>query len=87
MCKFWWKYTNGKNCPKHGSCRSKLKFYNDDIVGIHTRTSCKYNYMWTWIFQTKICEEFSHKSFETWSIWCIDASVIMWSSDGKYGLG
>ena len=40
-----------------------------------------------WIFQMDLGEEWSQKSIETWNIGCIDASVIIWSSDWKYGLG
>ena len=47
----------------------------------------KHNYMWMWISQTKLDEEWSHDLIETWNIGCIDVSVIMQSSDGKYGLG
>jgi hypothetical protein len=47
----------------------------------------KHNYMWTWILQIELGEEWLRKSIETWNIGCIDASVIMRSSDGKYGLG
>ena len=46
----------------------------------------KHNYMWTWIFQ-KHWVKIDRKSIETWNIGCIDASIIMRSSDGKYGLG
>ena len=42
--------------------------------------------MWTWIFQIELGEELAQKSIETWNIGCIDASVIMQSSNGKYEL-
>ena len=42
--------------------------------------------MWTWIFQIELGEEWSQKSIEAWNTRCIDASVIMRSSDGKHGL-
>ena len=41
----------------------------------------KYNYMWTWVHQTELGEEWSHKSIETWNIGCIDVSVITRSYD------
>ena len=46
----------------------------------------KHYYMWTWIFQINLGEEWSQKLIESWNIKCIDVGVIMWSFDGKYGL-
>jgi hypothetical protein len=47
----------------------------------------KHNYMWMWIFWTKLGEEWSQKLIETLNIGCINANVIMQSSNGEYGLG
>ena len=44
-------------------------------------------YMWTWIFQIEFGQEWSQTSIKTWNIGCIDASVIVRSSYGNYGLG
>ena len=43
--------------------------------------------MRTWIFQRELGEDWLQKSIVTRNIRCINASVIMRSSDEKYGLG
>ena len=52
------------------------------ILGMQLQRG-KHNYMGTWIFPTVLGEEWSQQSIETWNIGCIDASVIMRSSDAK----
>ena len=47
----------------------------------------KRNYMWRWTIQTKLSGAWLQKLIETWNIGCIDVSIILRSSHGKYGLG
>ena len=87
----WLQFANG-NIVGFQSWHSSRHFQIPITPAISTQHRLqlrlgKHNYMWTWIFQTKLGGEWPHESLETWNIRCIDASIIMWSSDGKYELG